>query len=118
MSEKICNSCGTKLNEDAEYCNNCGAKYEKKKRNSVAVEAYKWSNRVSLKGIIIGTLICIVLIIGGTVSGATGDESAFFESLIYGIILCYIIASIYSTIAFIIKMAAEAIQLLDDIKNK
>ena len=91
-------------------------------RNETAYTAKAWALQVKNRGQNLGILALVIyIIIGFVVTGnATYLDTTPYWLLytVYGIVTMIVIIAIFNTIAFIIRMGAEVIQLLDDIKNK
>ena len=142
-----CSKCGNDIKDGDEVCSNCGKpvddqeekKVENKYRrikirvgevinknavlnstNKVAYIANGWALQVKNRGEFFGILTFIIFFFIGvaTQSSIGGNTQFWIIYTIAGIIAMLIIIAIFNTIAFVIRMGAEVIQLLDDIKNK
>lgn len=90
--------------------------------NKVAYIAKGWAIQVKDRGstfAIIALFICVLLGITLQSNSGTYDDTQYWLIYgAYGIIAFFVILAVFNTVAFIIRMGAEIIQLLDDIKNK
>lgn len=93
--------------------------------NRVAYIAKGWALQVRNRGqnlaIIIGIIYFFIAIASSSNIPYNSSESAFWvfiSTFGIGLIYCAIIIMVFNTIAFIIRMGAEVIQLLDDIKKQ
>lgn len=143
-----CNECGTKLAEGEKFCSNCGKKIEentsqeetnktKSKKikfrvddvvnkenvlnstNKVAYIANGWALQIRNRGIDFASILAIISFFF-SIAYASNEESALAFFVVFGasLLVSFIIVMIFNTIAFMVRMGAEVIQLLDDIKNK
>ena len=129
-----CKKCGNELSDGMTFCNKCGtpvnndvsnknsfSNNEKisindvfdidKTSNRIALIAKKWALQMKKRGETLGILVFILMFI-------IAISTYSFEYLIYGVITLLVCIFWFRTIGFIIRMGAEVIQLLDDIKNK
>lgn len=90
--------------------------------NRVAYIAKVWALQVRNRGKIFAIIFAIISAIYGFI--LQGDAS-YYDNVPYwllgillGIVIGFIIVAVFNTIAFIIRMGAEVIQLLDDIKKQ
>ena len=141
-----CRKCGTKLSEDMEFCKKCGTKVKKdeddeqipsKKEikysasdvvnsesvlnstNRVAYIANGWALKIRDRGITFAVIVAVITFFAGIANEtSTSSTGTFLEIFIPGLIGAFLIFLSFNTTAFIIRMGAEVIQLLDDIKNK
>lgn len=142
----ICYKCGTKITENEKFCSNCGRAVEEKtsknsknikfrvsdvvnkenvlkSTNRVAYIANGWAVQVRNRGenlaIIISIIYFIVaFVVSNNVPYYENEVEVFFSTFGMGLLYSIIVAITFNTVAFIIRMGAEIIQLLDDIKNK
>lgn len=144
----ICYKCGTKITENEKFCSNCGKKIEDssvntdtkqeskkikfkvsdvvnkenvlKSTNRVAYIANGWAVQVRKRGENLAIIISIIyFLIACANIPYDGDGTGFFFSTFgTGLLYAIIVVITFNTTAFIIRMGAEVIQLLDDIKNK
>lgn len=131
----FCNKCGAKIGEKKNKKEN--ARKIKFKvsdvvnqsnvlnaTNKVAYIANGWALQVKKRGenlaIIVGVIYFIMACmgLGDALSYSDSAGSVFFTTFIMGVIYCVAIVMVFNTVAFIIRMGAEVIQLLEDIKNK
>ena len=85
--------------------------------NKVACLAKGWALRVERTGTVLAVIIMIVAVcLGINSENSPSSGYTFFEYFIYGLISAFVVMASFNTIAFIIRMGAEVIQLLDDIK--
>ena len=135
--EKFCSNCGKKNEE--EYVNT-DTKQENKKikfkvsdvvnkenvlksTNRVAYIANGWALQVRRRGIDFAIILAIIYFIIACVASSNvpyyeDETEIFFSPFGTGLLYSIIVAITFNTVAFIIRMGAEVIQLLDDIKNK
>ena len=144
----FCNKCGTEITENEKFCSKCGKKIEeitnqedtdktKSKKikfkvddvvnkesvlnstNKVAYIANAWALQIKNRGIDFAGIVAIISFFASIVY-ASNEESALAFFVVFGIslLVSFIIVMIFNTMAFIVRMGAEVIQLLDDIKNK
>lgn len=132
----FCNKCGHKIGEDvlkttniknAKIKVNVADVVNKKSvlnsTNKVAYIANAWALKIKNRGITLGTFVGIIFFIIAIVSSVSNysDElsaGVFFSTAGMGLLYAVIIIAVFNTTAFIIRMGAEIIQLLDDIKKK
>ena len=134
----FCNKCGHKIGEDVLKTNNIknakikvniadvvNKKSVLNSTNKVAYIANAWALKIKNRGITLGTIVGIIFFIiaissASSVSYYSGESSAgvFFSTAGMGLLYAVIIIAVFNTTAFIIRMGAEIIQLLDDIKKK
>lgn len=141
-----CSKCGKEVNKEWKFCNYCGEEINNKEQkkqdvnnvkidigevinskevanstNKVAYIAKGWSLQVKNRGVTFAVLAFIVYFIYGIILQSNSSYMDYTEYwllyLFYGIIAYIIIRAVFNTTAFIIRMGAEVIQLLDDIKN-
>lgn len=139
-----CRKCGNELVEGVTFCNKCGTKIDSSEKSSnnkqnikfkvsdvvnkdsvidatnrVAYIANGWALQVRKRGVDIAIIVGIIYFIMGTValSESSGGVGAFFTTFGIGLLYAFCIVMVFNTTAFIIRMAGEIIQLLDDIKN-
>lgn len=93
--------------------------------NRVAYIAKGWSLQVKNRGQNIAIIVVVIYLIYAIASASNipynSSQSAFWVFIsTFGVGLIYsaIIVMVFNTIAFIIRMGAEVIQLLDDIKKQ
>lgn len=90
--------------------------------NKVAYIAKGWALQVRNRGQNFAILAFIGYLIWGFIlqgnASYMDDAPYWLIYAIYGIIAAVIIIAIFNTTAFIIRMGAEVIQLLDDIKHR
>ncbi len=140
--EKFCGKCGTKqVLESANYyaVNEVEKKKKRKKAkfsllevinrddldettNKVAYIAKCWALKVWNRGQNFGILAFIIYLVYGFILQSNTDyydkTQYWLIYFVYGIIAMLIIIAVFNTTAFVIRMGAEAIQLLNDIKEK
>lgn len=94
--------------------------------NHVSYITKGWAFKVRNRGINIAIIIAIIYFIIA-ISNSTSinvynsnvsSAGIFFSTFGMGLLYAVIIAIIFNTVAFIIRMIAEIIQLLQDIKDK
>ena len=138
--------CGKEIKEGLKFCENCGSKVVNleskngrehkgkirfkvadvvnaesvlKSTNKVAYVANGWALQVRKRGIDIAVIIGIIFFfIAMEASDGNMGETVFFSTFGSGILYSIVIVMIFNTTAFIIRMGAEVIQLLEDIKRK
>ena len=140
----FCNKCGNELEEDMSFCNKCGAKVSNvvskesfktneikykvsdvvnkqsvlNSTNKVAYIANGWALKIKDRGIAIAVIIIVItFLVGAANSQYVNSGEAFLAIFGAGLLSAFIIVMSFNTTAFIIRMGAEVIQLLDDIKN-
>jgi len=143
-----CNKCGTEIEDEEKFCSNCGRAVEECTRvnnrkikfkvgdvvnkenvlnatNKVAYIANGWAVQVKNRGenlaIIISMIYFIIAMSSASEIPYGSNESSgmvFLTTFGIGILYSIITVMVFNTIAFVIRMGAEVIQLLDDIKNK
>lgn len=141
----FCKECGNEIKEGLKVCENCGSevtnfegkkgyKHKKKIRfkvsdvvnaesvlkstNKVAYIANGWALQVRKRGADIAVIIGIIFFfIAMEVSDGNIGETVFLSMFGSGILYSIAIVIIFNTTAFIIRMGAEVIQLLEDIKQ-
>ena len=141
-----CRRCGSKLNDEIEFCNKCGTKVKSNVRNvksnttneikykvsdvvnresvlsstnKVAYIANGWALKIKDRGITVAIIIVAISFFVGIANATYPSSLETFISIFGGGLLsAFIIVMCFNTTAFIIRMGAEVIQLLDDIKNK
>ena len=141
-----CNKCGTEIEEKERFCSNCGKSVEEiiknnkkikfrvadvvnkqnvlNSTNKVAYIANGWAVQVRNRGgnlaIIIGIIYFIIAISLASEVPYYSTESSgsvFLSTFGIGILYSVLTYVIFNTVAFVIRMGAEVIQLLDDIKT-
>lgn len=142
-----CSKCGNKINEDMKFCNKCGNKIsegntqeeninnEKIKvnvadvvnkksvansTNRVAYIANAWALQIRNRGTTFAIIIGIIYFFMAMDAFSNINDSSvdvFFSTFGMGLLYAIIIVAVFNTTAFIIRMGAEVIQLLDDIKK-
>lgn len=132
-----CKECGKELKQEEKVCENCGRKVEnndkaKKKinfkvadvvnannvlasTNRVAYIANGWALKVRKRG---ENISIIIVIVSFFIAIGISDGDKFLSIFGSGVLYSIITAMVFNTVAFIIRMGAEAIQLLEDIKQK
>lgn len=131
-----CSKCGNEIQEDEKFCGVCGAKQKlkfdinevvnsqdmKSSSNKVAYIAKGWALQVKKRGdnfAIIAVIICIIMGIAMQANSVYNDNTPYILFYIfYAVISFIIIEMFFNTVAFVIRMGAEIIQLLEDIKTK
>lgn len=133
-----CNKCGAKLgevgNEENKERNTSSPKIKfrisdvinskdvQASSNRVAYIAKGWALQVRNRGENLAIIAVIIYVIIGFViqSNVSYQDSTPYWLLYigYAVIAFIVIRMVFNTIAFIIRMGAEIIQLLDDIKMK
>lgn len=135
--ENFCSNCGKKI--ESEYVNT-NTKQENKKikfkvsdvvnkenvlnsTNKVAYIANGWALQVRNRGIDFAIILAIIYFIIACVASSNvpyyeDGTGIFLSTFGTGLLYSIIVALVFNTTAFIIRMGGEIIQLLDDIKNK
>ncbi len=132
----FCNKCGNELKKEESNADNKQEEKNNKSRlriadvineknvgkstNKVAAIANKWALSVRNRGTVFAVIAFLICFCPGVamISDSYGESSEGMLIILGGFIAVFIITAIFNTIAFIIRMGAEIIQLLDDIKNK
>lgn len=136
-----CPRCGNEMEEIMQggfSCPNCKQNNNEKKKikieltdvinkestlnatNKVAYIANGWALQIKNRGTnfaIIIVLIFFILAIFAVNNASYDDDGVFFSTFGMGILYAVLVVMIFNTVAFIIRMGAEIIQLLDDIKK-
>lgn len=133
---KFCNYCGESLNRKEEKKQHVNTANKVKvdigevinteevtsSTNKVAYIAKGWSLQVKNRGVTFAVLAFVIYFIMGIVMQSNSsyrDSTAYWLIyMFYGVIAYIIIRAIFNTTAFIIRMGAEVIQLLEDIKRE
>lgn len=136
-----CRECGKELKEGKTVCENCGKKVENNDKanrkikfkvadvvnadsvlastNRVAYIANGWALQVRKRGENIAIIIVIVFFfIAMGISDGEFETAEFLSTFGSGVLYSIITAMVFNTVSFIIRMGAEVIQLLEDIKQK
>lgn len=91
-------------------------------KNKVAYIAKGWALQVKNRGQNFAIIAFIIYFIIGIAiqsnAGSIDDTQYWLMYSAYGLLVAIIIIAIFNTTAFIIRMGAEVIELLNDIKNK
>ena len=139
---QFCNNCGAKISN----VNNEEKKEEEKKlpkkikinvmdvinrkdtlntTNKVAYIAKGWALQVRNRGQNLAIIVALIYFVVGIVASSNipynssvSGFQVFISQFGRGILYAILIVMIFNTTAFVIRMGAEVIQLLDDIKNK
>lgn len=138
----FCKECGNEIKEGLKICENCGSKvvnlenkegHDNKKKirfkvadvvntesvlkstNRVAYIANGWALKVRKRG---ENISIIIVIVSFFIAMGISDGDRFFSIFGSGVLYSIITAMVFNTVAFIIRMGAEVIQLLEDIKQK
>ena len=133
----FCNKCGTKYVVDSKV-NSFQPSKERRMRfkvsdvvneknvyqstNRVAFIANGWALKVRNRGILVSSIIIIIsfilMVVQASESVASNGDDTSLLTLGMGLLYAFIAYVSFNTLAFIIRMGAEIIQLLDDIKNR
>jgi len=140
--EKFCSNCGKSVKECTEIGQEEGTHINNRKikfkvsdvvnrenvlnsTNKVAYIANGWALRVRNRGIDLAVITVIIFFIVACISSSDipygsneSSEGVFLSTFGIGILYSIITVMVFNTVAFVIRMGAEIIQLLDDIKNK